>query len=247
MLFARALDQVTFAEKRHEVQFADFMDEAKCARFCERLKNSVDLEVLSFGGTEEAERRILGFGPKEIPLLQENFPITALQITPKNKKFGQSDLSHRDYLGSILGLGIDRGKIGDILVSEDGAVCFVKEEMAEYIQTNLDKVSKTVVTVIMVDKAQALTPKCTEIRRVTAASMRLDAILGEALHLSRGKAQTLIASEKVNVNWSVVANTSYILKTGDMVSARGFGRFRVGEVSGKTKKDRIGLELEMYI
>lgn len=247
MLFANALDQVAFALKRHEVQFTDFMDRAKCGRFLERMKNPGDLEIQAFGGLEEAERMMLAFAPNQGTLSHQDFPIIVLKIAPKSKKFGQTDLSHRDYLGSILGLGIERGKIGDILVSEDGAICFAEAEMAGYILTNLDKVSKTAVTVSKLDKAQVLSPKRTENRRVTVPSMRLDAILADALHLSRGKAQTLITGEKVNVNWSAVTNTSYILKTGDMVSARGFGRFRVGEVGGKTKKDRIGLELEIYI
>ncbi|HBF66150.1 MAG TPA: RNA-binding protein [Clostridium sp.] len=247
VLFANALDQVAFSLKRHEVQFTDFMDRAKCERFLERLKSVGTIEMLSFGGVEDAERLMLGFSFGEGILSHEIFPITVIKIAPKSKKFGQKDLSHRDYLGSILGLGIERGKIGDILVSEDGGICFAEAEMAEYIQTNLDKVSKTPVTVTKIDKAEVLSPKRTEIRRITVASMRLDAILADALHLSRGKAQTFITGEKVNVNWSAVTNTSYILKTGDMVSARGFGRFRVGEVGGRTKKDRIGLELEVYV
>ncbi len=247
LLFANALDQAAFALKRHEVQFTDFMDGAKCGRFLERMKNLGDLEIQAFGGVEEAERMMLAFAPNQGTLSNEDFPIAVLKIAPKSKKFGQTDLSHRDYLGSILGLGIERGKIGDIMVVEDGAICFAEDEMAAYIQSNLDKVSKTAVMISALDRAQVLSPKRTENRRVTVASMRLDAILADALHLSRGKAQTLITGEKVNVNWSAVTNTSYILKTGDMVSARGFGRFRVGEVGGRTKKDRIGLELEIYI
>ena len=247
MLFANVLDQASFAVKRYEAQFTDFMDAAKCGRFLERMKMLLDVEMFSFGGVEDAERRMLGFSPKHGGFSEEDFPITALQITPKSKKFSQTDLSHRDYLGSILGLGIERGKLGDILISEDGAVCFAEAEMADYIEANLDKVSKTPVIVKKMEKAQVMAPKRTEIRRVTVASMRLDGVLGEALRLSRGKAQTLIHGEKVSVNWSAITSTSYILKTGDMVSARGFGRFRVGEVGGRTKKDRIGLELEMYI
>ncbi len=247
LLFANALDQAAFALRRHEAQFTDFMDAGKCERFLERMKSLGELDILSFGGIEDAERRRLGFSPKQKGLSHEAFPIAALQIIPKNKKFGQTDLSHRDYLGSILGLGIERGKLGDIFVSEEGAVCFAEAEMAEYIAANLDKVSKTAVLVTKLEKAQAVVPKRTESRRVTVASMRLDGILGEALRLSRGKAQMLIRGEKVNVNWATVTSASYILKTGDMVSARGLGRFRVGEVGGRTKKDRIGLELEMYI
>ncbi|MFV0315136.1 MAG: RNA-binding protein [Anaerotignum sp.] len=247
LLFAKVLDQANFALKRYEVQFSEYMDIAKSTRFMQRLKSIDDLDVRAFGGAEDAERVMLGFAPKQSALEQKYFPISTLHIVPKNIKFGQKDLSHRDYLGSILALGIERGKIGDILVSEDGAICFVHTEMSEYIETNLDKVSKTAVVVKKVDETFISPQKRVELRRITVASMRLDAILSEVLHLSRAKAQALISSEKVNVNWSVMTATSHILKTGDMVSARGFGRFCVGEVGGKTKKDRIVLELEVHI
>ena len=140
LLFAKALDQAIFAMKRREPAFTDFMDRAKCARFRERLQGLRELEITLFGGTEDCERQMMGFFTE--PLAAEKFPIKIVKIRRKSKKFGQTDLSHRDYLGSLLGLGIDRGKVGDILVAEDTAVCFVAEEISPYITAVLEQVSE---------------------------------------------------------------------------------------------------------
>ena len=223
LLFAKALDQAIFAMKRREPAFTDFMDRAKCARFRERLQGLRELEIMGFF-TE--------------PLAAEEFPIKIVKIRRKSKKFGQTDLSHRDYLGSLLGLGIDRGKVGDILVAEDTAVCFVAEEISPYI---------TAVLAEETEQAEDIPQRQTEARRLTVASMRLDAVASEAFHLARGKTQTLIHAEKAQVNWNIVTSTSHLLKEGDLVSLRGFGRFRVKEIGGRTKKDRIGLEIEKYV
>ena len=215
LLFAKALDQAIFAMKRREPAFTDFMDRAKCARFRERLQGLRELEITLFGGTEDCERQMMGFFTE--PLAAEEFPIKIVKIRRKSKKFGQTDLSHRDYLGSLLGLGIDRGKVGDILVAEE------------------------------TEQAEDIPQRQTEARRLTVASMRLDAVASEAFHLARGKTQTLIHAEKAQVNWNIVTSTSHLLKEGDLVSLRGFGRFRVKEIGGRTKKDRIGLEIEKYV
>ena len=245
LLFARALDQALFAMKRRQPAFTDFMDGAKCARFAERMRGIRELQVTLYGGMEDCERQRMGFSLEEIPL--EAFPIKIIKIRRKSRKFGQADLGHRDYLGSILGLGIDRGKVGDILVSEEEAVCFVTEEIAPYITAMLEQVSKTAVIAEEAEGAEAIPQRQTERKRLTVASLRLDAVAGEAFHLSRGKVQALIGAEKAQVNWNTVTNTSHQLKEGDMVSLRGFGRFRVREIGGKTKKDRTGLEIEKYI
>lgn len=247
LLFAKALDQAWASRKRREPMFTDFMDRAKCARFAERLRGTRELQILCYGGTEDCERQQMGFAPAEDALSPEDFPIRAIKIRRKSKKFGQSDLSHRDYLGSILGLGIDRGKLGDILVSEDAAVCFAAAEIAPYICAALEQVSKTAVIAEEAEAAEAIPARQTEKRRITVASLRLDAVAGEVFHIARGKAQSLIGAEKAAVNWNIMTNVSHQLKEGDLVSLRGYGRFRVGEIGGKTKKDRIGLEIERYI
>lgn len=195
LLFAKVLDQAAFSYKRHTPAFTDFLDMAKSGKFLEKLRSLSDLNVVAFGGTEDCERRMLGFVPDYMELEGKDFPICALRIT-KHKKFGQTDLSHRDYLGSILGLGIDRGKVGDILVSEEQTICFVSEEIADYILVNLEKVSRTPVQVEKTDLSEIEAKKEIEVRRLTVASVRLDAVAGGVLHLSRGKVQALIAGEK---------------------------------------------------
>ena len=245
LLFARALDQAVFAIRRKQPAFTDFMDRAKCARFQERLQGIRGLCMMCFGGGEDCERQQMGFSIE--PLTAEDFPITIIKIRRKNKKFGQADLSHRDYLGSLLGLGIDRGKVGDILVAQDAAVCFVAEELAPYITAVLEQVSKTAVVAEETEQPEDIPMRQTEERRLTVASLRLDAVMSEAFRLARGKTQALIAAEKAQVNWNIVTNTSHLLKEGDLVSLRGFGRFRIKRIGGKTKKDRIGLEIESYV
>lgn len=248
LLFAKALDQAFFSMKRHAPAFTDFMDRAKCERFAERLRHTGMFQVALFGGVEDCERLMLGFlAQGEEPLQPEQFPIRTLRIRRKNRKFGQADLSHRDYLGSLLGLGIDRGKIGDILVAEEEAACFVAEEIAPYICTALEQVSRTAVVAEECEGAEKAFAKKTETKRITVASLRLDAVAGEVFHLSRAKVQGLISAEKAAVNWTVVADAPRLLKEGDMVSLRGFGRFRVGGAGGRTKKDKIVLEIEQYI
>lgn len=246
LLFAKVLDQAAFSSKRHCYAFTDFLDMAKSGKFLEKLRYETDLQVQAFGGHMECERRMLGFAPDYMLLEETEFPICALRISLP-QKFAQPDLSHRDYLGSILGLGIDRGKIGDIFVGEQETICFVKEEIAEYITTQLTKVSRTSVHVTRTTWDKVTIQKEIETRKLTVASLRLDGVAGGVLHLSRGKIQTLIAAEKANVNWNTVTNASFLLKEGDMVSIRGYGRFRIVSIGGKNKKDRIGLEVGVYI
>jgi RNA-binding protein YlmH len=190
---------------------------------------------------------MIGFSLAEEELTEEEIPIKIIKIRRKSKKFGQTDLSHRDYLGSILGLGIDRSKVGDILVTEDAAVCFVAEEIAPYITAVLEQVSKTAVIAEETEGADAVPVRQTETKRLTVASLRLDAVAGEAFNLARGKVQMLIGAEKAQVNWNIVTNTSHQLKEGDLISVRGFGRFRLLEIGGKTKKDRTTLVIEKYV
>lgn len=247
LLFAKALDQAFLSMKRQEAAFTDFMDRAKCVRFVERLRRAGAFQVTAFGGGEDCERLMLGFSPQGEELEHGQFPIQTVRIRRKNKKFGQAGLSHRDYLGSLLGLGIDRGKLGDILVAEEEALCFAEKEIAPYICATLEQVSRTAVVAEECEAIAAEFTKKTEKKRITVASMRLDAVAGEVFRLSRAKVQGLIGAEKATVNWAVMTSAPYLLKEGDLVSLRGFGRFRVGASGGRTKKDKIVLEIEQYI
>lgn len=247
LIISRVLDKVDICLKKHNMTFTDFLNPTETAFIYNNiLKNIRDVNFLIFGGTDECERNIIGFSPEYMDICKNDFPIKAINIK-RNIKFS-SDLSHRDYLGSILGIGIDREKTGDIIIFDDCAMCFVLENVADYIAANLVKIGRTSVKTEVLNITEIDIPKANIIeKRATVSSMRLDSVIGAAFNISRGKSQDFIHSEKVNVNWIPINNVSHILKENDMISVRGKGRFRIGNEIGKTKKDRLGVIFLMYV
>ncbi len=237
LLCAKILDMAKSSVAHHKKTATDFMDRNKSNLYMEKVK--FQFQAMAFGGNEACERRMIAFAPEEMTLTEQDFPIKALHIT-KNKKFGQSNLSHRDYLGAILGLGIDRAKVGDIIVLEEETICYIHKDLAEYVQSNLEYVSHTKVSVSISDIfAVTLPEKVWNFHTITVASLRLDAIAGGAFHLARAKVQQQIKKEVVQVNWNTIISPSFLVKEGDMISIRGFGRVKIFEIGKKTKKDRI--------
>ncbi|MEY8320423.1 YlmH/Sll1252 family protein [Lachnospiraceae bacterium 46-61] len=238
-LFAKVLDAAQSSILHHKKTTTDFMDRHKSEIFFENVKSIQNVKAMVFGGYEQSERRMIAFAPDYMELTEQDFPIQALHIT-KNKKFGQADLNHRDYLGSILALGIDRAKLGDIIVLEQQTICYVHKDLAEYIKNTLEYVSHTKVDVSINDiSAVTLPEKEWKYQTITVASLRLDAVAGGAFHMARGKVQQYIKKELVQLNWNTTTNTSCLLKQGDMISIRGFGRIKIFEIGNITKKDRI--------
>lgn len=163
-----------------------------------------------------------------------------------NKKFSDA-LSHRDYLGAILNLGIERPKLGDILVEEDRAYVFCKDNMAEFISEELTRVRHTSVLCKQVPMGEfSYTPR-TEMIRGTVASVRLDSVLALAFRSSRSSLSGWIEGGKVFVNGRAVLSNGYNLKEGDVVSARGLGKFRYLGMTAQTKKGRCYVDIEKYV
>ena len=197
---------------------------------------------LIFGGGDDAERVILGFYPDFSELENSDFPITPLKI------LNLGNLSHRDVLGAILGLGIKREMVGDIYFDDGIAVIICESSIADYIMFNLKSVGKQNVTVTVCDwnKSFSLRHKFETIK-IIVASLRLDAVLAAACKMSRNDANRHILSENVNVNFCVEKNPDKKVTSGDVISVRHHGRFAVSEVTGETKKGRIILEVKKYI
>ncbi|HCT65324.1 MAG TPA: hypothetical protein DIC60_08700 [Lachnospiraceae bacterium] len=246
LLLAKVLDQADFSLKRHENTFTDFCDPGKMEIIIRAIGGIQGLNFTVFGGSDDCERRRIGFCPDYREIDEAEFPIKVVKISV-NTKFSK-ELTHRDFLGSVLGLGIDRGKVGDIFLFEDYTLIFACEEIAKYICANLLRVGKTIVKTQLqaVNEAQMPTKKMEE-KSVTVSSLRLDVLVGAAFNMSRGKAVALIESEKVFINWITAKSVSKVVKEGDMLSVRGFGRAKLLEVRGKTKKDRVGVVFLKYI
>ena len=237
LLFAKVLDKYTAARKNSSPAYTDFMDPVRSATFLQTLKSSDYFQIISYGGFDDAERKIIAFFPDSHEAV--SFPIVPVAIT-YNQRFSKAP-THRDYLGAVLGLGLDRGKIGDIRLGHAGAVMYVAEEVAHFIAENLDQVGRVSVKASANCQLEGL-ETTNQTRRITVPSMRLDAVLSAALNLSRGKASLLIEAEKVFVNWKLAKKT-HTVAVGDAITVRGMGRVSIDSLGGSTKKDRTVLQI----
>ena len=157
-------------------------------------------------------------------------------------------LSHRDVLGSLMALGIERDRLGDLLVTNDSVRILCDKKMAEYLLLNLTKIGTVGVSCEYADLAD-IVPKeerCKEIR-ATVASLRIDSIAASGFGSSRSRAAADIAADKLKLNWQPVKNASQNVKEGDILSMRGRGRLEVAEVRGQTKKGRTAVVLKRYL
>ena len=207
---------------------------------------AADAEIKMWGGADNCERVVIRFGDPEELFYEEPFPIRILCAEPKQVKYAET-LTHRDFLGAILNLGIERDVVGDIFVRDSTAYFFVLEEMADFICTGLNRVRHTAMRCKPADTVpEDMLPKLKE-ESVTVSSPRLDAILAKVYHLSRGEAKALFDAEKVTVNGRLCKNPETVLKEGSKISARGYGKLEYRGEEYATKKGRTAITIWRYI
>ena len=203
-------------------------------------------KIKLWGGADGCERVIVRFGDPQEIREDEDFPISVIFVTPTQLKFAEM-LTHRDYLGAILNLGIERDVTGDIFVRDDGAYVFALSEMADYIAANLDRVKHTSVRCSIVDEVPAdCLPKLTE-EAVTVSSPRLDAVIAKVWHLSRGDAKDLFDAEKVSINGRICKNPEATPSENSSISVRGYGRFEYAGEECETKKGKVRVAIKRYV
>jgi len=241
----RLLDLAQTAYKRGIVTYSDFLNLNELNIFQGIRPKLSYLSTESFGGYELAERQIVAFLPDALVFCPE-YPIACLKLSPLQEKFAEN-LTHRDYLGAVLNLGIDRSRVGDILVEERQAYLFCHEKIADYICENLTRIRHTVVMTVRVEREEfSYEPKYEEVTG-TVASVRLDSLLSLAFHASRSSLTGLIEGGKVYVNGKLITSNGYQPKEGDMVSVRGMGRFQFKSLGGQSKKGRNYVTVWRYI
>lgn len=196
-----------------------------------------------WGGCENAERKIVCFYPE---YLIPSFPIVCVKIKPSNLKFSE-ELTHRDFLGSILNLGIERNRIGDIVIQENIGFVFCYQTIFEFLIDSLFRIKHTHVVCEKLEEKEMkkIELKFDEITG-TVAGIRLDSVLSVALHASRSRLSQLILSGMVFVNGKSVLSNGYHLKEGDILSVRGFGKFIYQKVTGQTRKGRYAITILKY-
>ena len=202
------------------------------------------LKVDFFGGYQGAERQ-------RALLMDTSFggkPSYEIAVVRAVWKEAFTRLSHRDVLGALMGLGVERDTVGDIIATGEHARILVDKNMAEFLLANLEQIGSAHVSVEM-DDLSAIAPReerCKEIK-ATVASLRVDSVAAAGFGSSRSRAAADIAADKLKLNWQPVKNASQMVKEGDVLSMRGRGRLEVAEVRGQTKKGRTAVLLKRYL
>lgn len=236
----RFKDLADKAYSRDICTFTNFLGLMELNSFYEISGSLNYVEHELFGGAKFCERKIVRFGSLNTP-----YPISCLHLTPSLKKFSDY-LTHRDFLGAIINLGIKRETIGDIIVKDNEAFVFCLNNIADFIIQNLNRVKHTA---IKCSVARAVPDdsfiKITK-HKLNVASLRLDAVIGEVYRLSRTQAQLVIREKRVFVNGRLTENNSCTLKPEDAITVRKLGRFIFNETSGITKKGRFYISADIY-
>ena len=210
-----------------------------------RSPEAAGYSFLLTGGYEGAERRILAAG-SEAESGPPEVPLSVIAVRPKSDKYAE-DLTHRDFLGSALGLGLERSLIGDILIRGKSAWIICLSAAADLLVSSLTQVRKTAVAAeIAGTDVPELQPRFISLR-LNVASERLDAVVASFAGLSRGQADKLFAAEKVFVNSRPVPDRSARLKPGDILSVRGFGKAVYDGIEHETRKSRLWVSLRKYV
>ena len=239
-LLVSRIEDLILKNEYTDDNFLGFLNEQETALACSYLSNR-SMEYKVYGGYDNADRVYLSLTP-DIP--SSLFPITAVLISSKGKR----KLSHRDYLGSLMGIGIKRECIGDIIILKDcESVVFLRTDIALYVLSELSKVANEYVTVCEYEGNTDDFSNRTVEETVIVTSMRIDNVISSLLNCSRSQTADLIAQKRVFVNHYQITKPSYVVSESDVISVRGNGKYIIGKQFGRTKRDRHILSVMRYV
>lgn len=251
MLLSQILDKIEFSKQREKIEYTDFLDMYQISLVKSFIKK-IDFEnFVLFGGFENSERNVLIIYPEKynMNMVEKNYSkiIKAIRIILGDEEKGK--YLHRNYLGGIVKLGMKREKVGDILVSDDGADILVKNETAETLKQELGTLTRfenSKIEIIGLEDLRKQEIKVEEISLIVP-SLRLDNFVSDLAKTSRSKAVQIIDSERVFINGQNETKASKQIKLGDIITIRGKGRFVVKEFSGTTRSGRTVVKVEKYV
>lgn len=246
LALAKVLDKAEQAASRNIPASTDFLSPQQRLRAQDllRLAGIPETAYVLQGGYEGAERQIFLFLPDWLEAENAESPIRCLRAAFREEE----KPTHRDFLGSLMGMGIVREKVGDILVARGSADLLVLEGVADFLLQSWTSAGRTKLSVSAIEPENLHIPTVQRKEvRDTVSSLRLDAVASSGFRLARGKAAALIESGRVQLNWRECVKPDKLLEAGDVVSARGFGKFELSEVGGLTRKGRISIVLQVYV
>lgn len=236
------------AEKSYcnnQYTFTGFLSLSEQSEFYQIQRQISHVDATMWGGYDGSERQMLRFGSEEMFGYEEPFPIQCIRIEPLIQKFADT-LTHRDFLGALMNLGIERSTLGDIFLKDNIGYVYCVDTMAEFIIDNLDKVKHTHVKCSLCSGISREEQRLTE-KSVSVSSERIDGIIAKLYQMSRNDSIEHFRLKKVFVNGRLCENNSMTLKAGDVVTVRGYGKFIYRGVSYTNKKGKLCVTAEMYV
>lgn len=233
------------AWQRGSYTFTGFLGLSELSVFYEMEREVSFVPHSVFGGSEDAERAMIRFGSEDAFGYEEDFPIVCVRIRPLQQKFADQ-LSHRDFLGALMNLGIDRSTLGDIVIRDNEGYLFCTETIAPFIVENISRIKHTTVLCEMTLKPPEQKEEDLKEVKIQISSERIDGVLAKVYHLSRSDSAELFRQKKVFVNGRLCENSSRILKSEDRVSARGYGKFIYTGQSSISKKGKLNATVLVY-
>lgn len=229
----------------NQYTFSNFLSQGEISEYYTMERKLQFAGPKLYGGTDIAERKVVRFGNPESLGYEEEFPIVSLLITPVMAKFSDT-LTHRDFLGSLMNLGIKRELVGDIFVKNNEACVFCLESIADYITDNLSNVKHTTVKVTKSEDVSFITTPTLEEKIIRVVSERADAVVSKTFNMSRGDSLDLFRQELIFINGRICTDNAKILKSGDTISVRGYGKFSLAEIMNVNKKGKLNVKVMIY-
>lgn len=237
-------DKALYVNKNYMTAITEFIN-PYVMELCIPVIKDYDIKFEIFPSYEHCERKVFILYPEYLERLDENEFISGIRIFNKSKF---KKLNHKDYLGALMSLGIDRNKTGDIYVYEDYGDIIIHSDIADYIIYNLDKIGHNKIEAEIIKLNQVnFKEQENEILNITSSSMRIDNIVKHITNSSREKAAGIIKSGNVKINYIPENRVSAELKEGDLLSISNAGRFRIYGINGVTKSGRIKIQVKHYV
>lgn len=222
---------------QYSPKLTDFLDPREQEIAKAVIGENAEVKIALFGGTSDTERKRALFFPDYYEPTEDDFQATLFEIKYASKFVS---IEHRQVLGSLMSLGLDRSKFGDIRFANEQVHLVVATEISDYLRMNFKEVGRAKISLNELDFAEMIPHiEGTEEMSTTVSSLRLDVVIAAINNLSRAKVQALIKHGLVKINWKVVEDPSFEVNEGDTLSVRGYGRSKFLSVEGKTKKDKL--------
>ena len=243
ILLSRTLDSIRFCEAKNELRFLGFLDQRQRGVVDDFVQKQSVVPHLFWGGFDEAERTMVGFFPSFMEPDPLKFKIRRLDFQFRT----EDKLSHRDFLGTLLSHGIKRETIGDILVADGKCCIFLSIDIAEFVASSLIKVGGVGVNHIREQDWHIPFAHNYLLLSDTIASPRLDCVVSALLNKSRAQTDFFVSIGKINVNYVAIYDTDFQVNPEDIISIRGFGRFKIDSIGPITKKGRLSFKAKKFL